>query len=58
MNDRHYDGHDPHEPLPDSHFSEEEHTDARRLGDGSPAVEPRRKDSPDEQASGSETDKP
>lgn len=38
---KHYDGDAPEQPLPPEHFGEAERKDARDLGDGSPAIEPR-----------------
>lgn len=53
MADKHYDGDHPEEPLEEGHFSEQERKEASRLGDGSPAVEPRESGGPGK--SGSET---
>jgi hypothetical protein len=42
MSEKHYDGDNPNEPLPPEHFSPQERAAAKDLGDGSPAVDPRR----------------
>ena len=41
MPDRHYDGDRPNEPLPPEHFTPEQREEAAKLGDGSPALDPR-----------------
>lgn len=41
MSDKHYDGDTPNEPLPPEHFTRQQREDAKDLGDGSPALDPR-----------------
>lgn len=41
MSEKHYDGDAPNEPLPAEHFTRQQREEAKDLGDGSPAVDPR-----------------